>query len=120
MAVYVVFKALGLKIEVRAILDTNTQEFEDYYEEHEENARDDYDPYQRQAYLPPQILTHNVVGSLGGHGISDAVADTAALDEIVEAWSRDLRKVEWVNGPRQSDLDMVHAAVSCSLAAKPD
>jgi hypothetical protein len=119
MAVYTVFKALGLDIEVRAILDTNLQEFEDYYEAHEENYKE-HEEYaygtrnqnRMQPYTPPIFQSHAVVGGLGGRGVSEIGARDENLDEIVQAWSGNFKKVEWVNAPRQSELDMVHLTVS--------
>jgi hypothetical protein len=116
MAVYTVFSALGLKLQVRAILDTDTQEFEDYYECYEENTQEyHHDPYSgcyTQRYVQPPLLTHDVVGTLGGHGISQVIADGGNLEDVVQTWSDDYRKVLWVNKPRQSDLDVTHVTVS--------
>jgi hypothetical protein len=115
MAVYTVFSALGLKLQVRAILDTDTRAFNDYLENYEENFFDDR-LEEEEAYVPPPLATHAVVGTLGGHGLSDDVGgELDDYETVVSAWSTDWRKVVWVNGPRQSDLDMVHMTVSVAL-----
>jgi hypothetical protein len=112
MAVYTVFKTLGLEIEVRAILDTDIPEFEDYYEEQQEDSLYCSEEYQGQPYTPPIFQSHAVVAALGGHGIADIGYGGEGLDEIVHAWSDDFREVQWVNKPRQSELDMIHLTVN--------
>jgi hypothetical protein len=115
MAVYTVFRALGLKIQVRAILDKDTRGFNDYLENHEDNFFDDH-LEEEDAYELPPLATHTVVGTLGGHGFTeDLGGDGDDYEDVVSAWSTDWRKVVWVNGPRQSDLDMIHMTVSVAL-----
>jgi hypothetical protein len=111
MAVYTVFNALGLKLQVRAILDTDTTEFQDYLEGYEENYY--YDRTKEEIYIPHRLTDHDVVGPMGGRGLSDLmIGYSRDYEDAVCAWSRDWRKVVWVNRPRQSDLDVVHATVS--------
>jgi hypothetical protein len=116
MAVYTVFSALDLKLQVRAILDTDTRGFNDYFENYKENFFADHFE-EEETYVPPPLATHAVVGTIGGYGLSDAMAtDGSNYEDVVYAWSRDWRKVVWVNGPRESDLDMVHLTVSLFIA----
>jgi hypothetical protein len=116
MAVYTVFSALGLRIQVRAILDKDTTEFNNYLENHEENFFGDHLEEEEDAYELPPLATHTVVGTLGGHGFAEDLGGARDdYEDVVSAWSRDWRKVVWVNGPRQSDLDMVHMTVSFPL-----
>jgi hypothetical protein len=69
MAVYTVFSALGLKLQVRAILDPDRSGLDEYLAHHEEmfcyNEGGD-----EEDYVPPPLATHDVVGSLGGNGFS--------------------------------------------------
>jgi hypothetical protein len=69
MAVYDVFKALGLRIHVRAILDTNHDSaFLEYFEDYEERYYAEKCRYDRfglpmrhgEVYKPPRMQTHAV------------------------------------------------------------
>jgi hypothetical protein len=115
MAVYTVFSALGLKLQVRAILDPDRSGLGEYLEHHEEMFFYE-EGGEKEDYVPSPLATHDVVGRLGGHGISEfECRDGSGYKGIVGAWGGDWRKVIWVNGPKKSDLDMVHMTVSLLL-----
>jgi hypothetical protein len=128
MAVYDVFKALGLHIHVRAILDTNHDSaFLDYFEDYEERYYAEKCRYDRfglpirhgEVYKPPRMQTHAVVGDLGRMRIVEAGGNGEGIEELVEAWwGGSYMKLIWVNKPRHSDLDMAHVTASTSLHTK--
>jgi hypothetical protein len=122
MAVYTVFQALGLRTQVRAILDlrhkSRSESLNDFFsarmEREEENA---YLSESGGYEMEPLIFqTHSVVGSLGGYGASEAIVETEKdMEDVVKEWVRESRgsfmKIVWVNEPHHSGLDMTHLTV---------
>lgn len=106
MAVYDVFKASALDTEVRAILDKETWALEDYLEDYKNKEETSFHDSEGE-------LT--VVGGLGGRRPMEIGGDEDdGLEEVIGAWSRDIRNIVWVNEPRHIGLDMVHLTVSHS------
>jgi hypothetical protein len=119
-----VFRALDLRTQVRAILDLRHNSRSDslnaYFEarmEREEEAA--YGPGGTKYNTKPVAFqTHSVVGNLGGYGASEViVGDGADMEKVVKEWVRESRgsfmKLVWVNEPHHSGLDMTHLTVRC-------
>jgi hypothetical protein len=111
MVVYNVFRALGLDIQVRAILDTESDAFEEYYQDRAENAEYD-DLAEYEDFRSPAFRAHAVVGRLGGRTASEVGGSEEGIEEVVQAWGRVWNKVVWVNYPKSKEMDMVHMTVS--------
>ncbi|KAF7445521.1 P4Hc domain containing protein [Pyrenophora tritici-repentis] len=110
MAVYTVFKALNLNLEVRAILDITTDEFQNYLDTEEALPQEHKPDYlYEDTPWPPLFRTHSVVGELGGRWCCDVVVEEHEMDKFVQFWSDDYRMVEWVNEPQCLEIDMYHA-----------
>lgn len=110
MAVYNVFRALGLEIQVRAILDTESEAFQEHYENCAENAS--YDGYEDYEDYNPAFRSQTVVGRLGGRRPSEIGGGEEDMENVVSEWSGDWKKVVWVNNPTWREMDMVHMTVS--------
>jgi hypothetical protein len=84
MAVYNVFRTLGLDIQVRAILDTESDAFEDYYQDCAEDT--DYDEMtEYEDSVSPAFSAHAVVGRLGGRTASEVGGSEEGIEEVVQA-----------------------------------
>lgn len=117
MAVYDVFKAVGLEIQVRAILDARDS-LDEYIEDYEERTMYDSEDEVRSDYEPPRLQTHAVVGNLGGYGTTETGGwEEQGIDEIIEEWSESFMNIVWVNEPHHSGPDMVHLTVSSAQLA---
>lgn len=124
MAVYTIFKSLGLRTQVRAILDLRRNSrseslnafFEAREELMEENAHWFHNcEHKRKASVFSQ--GYSAVGSLGGCGASDALDGGGEdMEDVVKQWVREsdgsFMKIVWVNQPHHSGLDMVHLTAS--------
>ncbi|KAJ4377977.1 hypothetical protein N0V83_000807 [Neocucurbitaria cava] len=108
MAVYDVFKAVGLELQVRAVLDTRNS-LNEYIADYEERNMYNSEDEVRSDYEPPRLQTHTVVGKLGGYGTTETGGwEGDGLDEVIEEWSESFMNIVWVNEPHHSSLDMVH------------
>lgn len=96
MAVYEVFRALGLKVEVRAVLD-HLRDYEDYGEEY--STSDDGEPGGEINFLGNE---------LGEIHITEVGGFEEAYLEIIEDYPSDRVQVRWLTEPRWPDIGMVH------------
>jgi hypothetical protein len=127
MAVYMVFRELGLRTQVRAILDlrhnSRSDSVNEYFEAQMERDEEDADRSEGNAYKRQPVVfeTHSVVGSLGGYGASEVIGGGSERDmeNVVNEWVRESRgsfmKLVWVNEPHHSGLDMTHLTVRRTL-----
>lgn len=104
MAVYDVFRALGLKLDTRAILDGNARD----EEEDDEYGDEDYPREYQHRY-------NTIAGRLGRLRFTELGGDEESQREVIEGWGGEHMDVTWVNAPRSSSIDMVHMTVCIDL-----
>lgn len=103
MAVYDVFQALGLRLDVQAILDTDGMESEEeYYSDSDSNSGQ-----QKEERLKDK----DIVGRTGGLKFTEVGGNEESNREIVREWGGQDLDITWVNEGAQSSIDMVHLTV---------
>jgi hypothetical protein len=102
MAVYEVFRALGLKVEVRPVLD-HLADYEDYWEEYYED--DTGEPGGGIRYLKK----YNFLGKKLGHiELTSAGGFEESYEELIEEYPADRVQVRWLTKPVVKSIGMVH------------
>jgi len=118
MAVYHVFRALGLQVKVNAILADDTDDDDDYNEDEDEDEDQDEDERNRDPRNDTNTNdTITIAGRLGNFRVSQVGGhDGWNRREIIDEWGGERMNVTWVNEREYCDIDMVHLTVSIFIS----